>query len=195
MTAAIGATILAISTGVLTAPASAISTVDISRQALVSAGRSCPKVGKLVTASRVLYRCEKWGSAKVWVVRRAPGKPKFEIDYLRTVTARVIRDMATTDCRARDGIAVSGSLLLLSDDFDNLANNAIVPPRASASAYVSRARTLSSFSSRAADNIDYGDESTGYAQYAVVRSEAKPLIAMINRGLGTRYAYISLRSC
>jgi len=187
--------ILAASTGVLTSPVSAITTSDASRQAVVSAGRSCSTVGKLVTASRVLYRCEKWGSAKVWVVRQAPGKPKFEIDYLRTVTARVIRDMATTDCRSRDGIAVSGSLSLLSDDFNNLATNAIVSPRASVSAYISRARTLSTFSSRAADNIDYGDESTGYAQYAVVRSEAKPLLAMINRGLGTRYAYISLRSC
>ena len=133
ITAAIGGMILAISTGVLTAPVSAITTGDMSRQAVVSAGRSCTSVGKLVTASRVLYRCERWGSARVWVVRRAPGKPKFEIDYLRTVTARVIRDMATTDCRARDGIAVAGSLMLLSDDFDNLANNAIVPPRASAS--------------------------------------------------------------
>ena len=170
-------------------------TMSPATAATIRPGQRCTSIGKTQTVSRVVYKCEKWGPSKVWVLRQAPGYPAFEISYIRTLANRVVRDVATTDCRARDGIGVSGSLQLLANDFDNIANNSLVPPRTNAANYHSRAATLSSFSQQAADNIDFGDPTTGYAQYATVRKETLPLLRMINVSLGTKFVYVTLATC
>ena len=57
------------------------------------------------------------------------------------------------------------------------------------------ALTLSKFSQVAADEIDARDTTNGYARYAVVWKETKPLLAIVNKSLGTHYPFITLRSC
>jgi len=84
---------------------------------------------------------------------------------------------------------------MLGDNFARLANNAVSPPGISRSNYVSRARTLASFARQAADEVYDGHESAGYARYSVVRDEAKPLLRMINRSLGTQFKYVYRASC
>ena len=160
----------------------------------VGTGKPCNRVGQTANVKGTVYQCEDWGTLR-WVVRKTPSLPKFELDYLRTVTNRVIRDVATADCRAKDGIGVSSTLRFLADDFSTLADDAVLPPGVKAADYVPRARTLAEFSEQAADEIDDGYEADGYARYAVVKEEALPLLAMINKGLGTKFAYKTRSSC
>ena len=69
------------------------------------------------------------------------------------------------------------------------------PPGANAANYISLAQTLSNFASQAADEISSGDETAGYARYAVLREHTQELLTMINHSLGTRYAFTTLSSC
>jgi hypothetical protein len=153
------------------------------------AGDSCPRTGARLLASGVTYACQIWTGRNRWVVIATGRLPAFEIKYIKTVTRRVLDDTATVDCRMYDGIGVSTRMDMLGDDYDNLAHEAGLPPGAPASTYRARAATLGQFSHKAAYEVDSGDALDGYARYAVVRKEGKPLLAMINTSLGTGFHY------
>lgn len=182
----VAATVMAMCVGVLQAPAVSSATIGT--------GKPCARAGQTATVKGTLYQCETWGTLR-WVVRQTSKIPKYEIDYLRNVTNRVIEDVATADCRAQDGIGVASTLRFLADDFEILADDAVLPPGVRAASYVSRARTLAKFAEQAADEIDDGFETQGYARYAVVKEEALPLLAMINKGLGTNFTYTTRTAC
>lgn len=92
----------------------------------------------------------------------------------------------------RDGIGVSLSVGMLSDDYSRLANNAKVPPGAS---YRAKAATKADFAHMAAAEIESGDIVDGYARYPVLRQQGAVLLAMINRSLGSSFHYYNLASC
>ena len=94
----------------------------------VRAGQGCSSVGLTTTSSGNGYTCEKQGGATVWVLRSTPSVTADDINYLKSVVGRVLEDIATTDCRVKDGIAVASSLGLLSDSFARLTDLAPVPP-------------------------------------------------------------------
>lgn len=121
--------------------------------------------------------------------------PAFEIRYIKTVAKRVLDDTAEIDCRMKDGIGVATRVDMLGDDYATLVHGAALPPGAPARGYHARATTLASFAHRAADEIYNGDEVDGYARYTVVRKEGKPLLAMINRSLGTEFHYFKRSTC
>ena len=161
----------------------------------ITPGENCPSAGKSATSGSATFKCERWGGALVWVLRSTKGAPASEVSYLRTVTERVVEDVATSDCRARDGIMVASAIQFLADDFDNLAHSALRPPGINTAKYVARASALSQSAEMAADEISHGAESQGYARYEVVRKETRPLLAQINGSLGTRYTFTTLSSC
>ena len=155
------------------------------------AGDSCARTGARLVAGGVTYNCQVWSGRRRWVVMATRRLPAFEIKYIKTVTRRVLDDTATVDCRMNDGIGVSTRMDMLGDDYDILAHDAAVPPGAPAINYRARATTLGQFAHKAAYEVDSGDQIDGYARYAVVREEGKPLLSLINKSLGTGFHYIS----
>lgn len=110
----------------------------------------------------------------------------FDAAWAKTCAGRVVRDMKTVDGRLRDGGAVGSGLSLLSDSFDCF-EDAGVPPGSDAATYTARVRTLSKFSSDAADLYD-ANATTASAKYAVVKENTGPLFSTVNAATGSDYA-------
>jgi len=81
---------------------------------------------------------------------------------------------------------VAPAMRNLAKSYQSLAD-AAVPPKARPSAYKARAQTLADFASLAAEDYENGNEMQGLARYAVVRMQTGALLAMINKGLKTRF--------
>lgn len=159
------------------------------------AGDACARTGARLVTDGVRYRCQVWDGRRRWVVMATRRLPAFEIKYIKTVARWVLEETATVDCRMKDGIGVSTRMDMLGDDYDRLADNAALPPGAPAARYRARAATEGDFAHQAAYEVDNGDVGDGYARYAVVRKEGKPLLAMINKSLGTGFHYYIRESC
>jgi hypothetical protein len=116
----------------------------------------------------------------------APHLDSYEVRTLKRYARYLVEDIETADEYTADGIQAELALAELGDTFGRLLN-AAVPPGANAAKYRARLSTLRSFAYEAADAYDYGDDRTGYAQYTVIRKNTAPILAAINKGLGTNY--------
>lgn len=186
-----------VKSAVLAVTISAMSLVNVgtASAATIKLGHSCSSLARKANIGSSVYQCTKLGKKNYWVLFSTPSLPNYEIKYLRSNAADVADYLGEADCRSRDGIMVGSAMMILADAFDTLANDAKYPPGVVASKYYARAATLAQFAQDGADEYDYGSEMTGYAKLQVVIKEAKPLLDMINKGLGTKYAFTYKASC
>lgn len=110
----------------------------------------------------------------------------FDAARAKTCAGRVVRDMKTVDVRLQDGGAVGSGLSLLSGSFDCF-EDAGVPAGGDAATHTALVRTLSQFTSDAADLYDV-DPTTASAKYAVVKEKTPSLLSSVNAATGADYA-------
>jgi len=106
--------------------------------------------------------------------------------YMKVLAKRVIEDVSDLDIYVTDGIAVSGTLNLLADTFDRLSTLP-PPPKSKASKFKAQAKTLANFTRLAASEYESGNDASGFIRYQVIRKQTVPLLAMINKGLKTKF--------
>ena len=112
----------------------------------------------------------------------------FDKAYARTVTAALVRDIASADeyFLDRPEIGTSAVMQSLSDNMQRLLD-AGMPPVASKARYYALVTTLEKFYGQAAGQLP-DDVIGGVSRYTVAREATPELFGMLNPVLGTKYA-------